>query len=304
MPILFRGNVFFKFFIFIILITQVSAVMAGPQVQNSDTQQAEIVGASYNRGKRSFAEGDFPLAVRYFNQVVELEKGSQVIHTPEAKDYIRQAQEKIRQTQTAGVSRASEYTINEGDTLFIYVLGEDELKQEVTVRPDGRISFPLAGDIPAEGLTFAQLKEELVQGLKGYIKFPEVSVSLRKMGGRKIIILGEVAYPGVYTPLGKTSLLEAIALAGGFNDSAVVSSVIVIRGGLLEPKGMRLNLNLNRPLLKADMSQNIYLQPEDIVFIPKKFIADVNYFVSQIIGPISSGSANIYTTQGLREKRW
>lgn len=180
-----------------------------------------------------------------------------------------------------------DYTIEEGDVLYISVWQEDDLKEEVIVRPDGRISFPLAGDVPALGLTFAQLKEELTKRLKEYIKYPVVSISLRKLGGKKVIILGEVGHPGVYSVAGKRTVLEAVARAKGFTPHAVTSSVILIRGGLQNPVGMR--LDLSRAIKKTDMSQNVSLQSEDIVYVPKRFIANVNYFVDQILGPIARG---------------
>jgi polysaccharide export outer membrane protein len=197
-----------------------------------------------------------------------------------------------------------EYTISIGDVLYITVWQED-LNQEVTVRPDGMISLTLVGDVQALGLTLPQLDTEITKRLQDYIRYPEVSVVLRKFGGQKVVVLGEVGFPGVYTTVSnKVTVLDAIALAGGFTQDAVVSSVIVIRGGLVNPKGIRLNLNLNRTLLKADLSQNLVLDSQDIVFVPKKFIADMNYVISQIIGPISSGAQSGFSLEKLRDARW
>ena len=200
---------------------------------------------------------------------------------------------------TDGKPEVQEYTIEERDVLYISVWQEDDLSHEVIVRPDGKISFPLAGDVPVSGLTFTQLKDELTERLKEYIRYPVVSISLRKFGGRKVIVLGEVTYPGVYTVTGKRTALEAIALASGFTPHAVPSSVILIRGGFQTPEGMR--LDLRRTINKTDMSQNIALQSEDIVYVPKKFIANVNYFVSQILGPISKGVWTLHGIESLKE---
>lgn len=181
-----------------------------------------------------------------------------------------------------------DYTIGTEDVLYIFVWQEEDLSEEVIVRPDGKISFPLAGDVPAAGLTFAQLKEELTKRLKDFVKYPVISVSLRKLGGKKIIVLGEVGRGGVYSVTGKCTVLEAIGMAGGFTPDAVLSSTMLIRGGLQNPKGMR--LNLTRAIGKVDMSQNVVLQAEDVIYVPKKFIANVNYAITQIIGPISQGA--------------
>ncbi|HDH53319.1 MAG TPA: hypothetical protein ENH24_02415 [Nitrospirae bacterium] len=191
-------------------------------------------------------------------------------------------------------SGVMDYAIDVGDVLYISVWQEDDLSQEVIVRPDGKISFPLAGDVPAFCLTFDQLREELSKRLKEYIRDPIVSISLRKMGGKKIIVLGEVGSPGVHAVRGRRTILEAIARAGGFTQHAVPSSVILIKGGLRRPEGIR--LDLSSAIKKTDMTQNVALQSEDIVYVPKKFIADVNYFVNQILGPIAK---TIWTWQGI-----
>jgi len=148
-------------------------------------------------------------------------------------------------------------------------------------------------------LTFSQLNEEITQRLKKYIKYPEVSVTLRRLGGKKVIVLGEVGSPGVCSVTGKRTVLEAIALTGGFTPHAVASSVILIRGGFQNPKGRR--LNLSRAIDKSDMTQNVALEPEDIIYVPKKFIANVNYALTQIIGPLSHGAAAVSDIRYLEE---
>ncbi|NOZ69759.1 MAG: polysaccharide export protein [Deferribacteres bacterium] len=152
------------------------------------------------------------------------------------------------------------------------------------VRPDGKISFPLAGDVPAVCLTFEMLREELVERLKQYVRDPIISISLKKTGDKKVIVLGEVNEPGVYYVSGQRTVLEAIARANGFTQHAVLSSVILLRGGPEHPEGIR--LDLNSAINKTDMTQNVALRSEDMVYVPRKFIADVNYFVTQFLEPI------------------
>ncbi len=114
-----------------------------------------------------------------------------------------------------------------------------------------------------------------------------------------MIVLGQVGYPGVYAVSGRRSLIEAIALAGGFTNDAVVSSVVLIRGGLAHPQGQR--ISLNKALNGKQNSSNIELQSEDIIFVPKKFISDVNYFVNTVLGPLVQGAYNLET---MRDKPW
>jgi polysaccharide export outer membrane protein len=259
----------------------------------------ELARQHYQKGNAYFEAGRYKEAQEEFQNALDLlaQREPAGIPQPAVPAEKTKVAEEFQTAQKP--PQASEYLIGKEDVLFISVWMNKDLDQEVIVRPDGIISFPLAGDIPAEGLTIPRLKKELTDRLKEYIKYPEVSISVRKLGGQKIIVLGEVASQGVYQGTGKRTVLEAIASAGGFTSNAVVSSVILIRGGFSKPKGIR--LNLNRVLLKADMSQNMYLEPQDIIYVPKKFVANVNYLVNQIIGPISQGA---YSTEKLRGAAW
>lgn len=196
-------------------------------------------------------------------------------------------------------AKAMDYIIGEADTLSITVWQNNDLNQEVVVRPDGKISFPLIDDIKAAGLTIPQLDADITDRLKEFIKYPEVSISLKSLGGKKIFVLGEVYSPGVYTITGDKNVIQAVTMAGGFTAHAVVNSVVLIQGGFTSPKGTR--LNLNRYLLGADPKQNIILKPDDIIFVPKKFVANMNYLINQIIGPIVKGA---YDNNALRDKKY
>lgn len=239
----------------------------------------------YKKGRKLYEQGKYKEASEAFEKALE-------VQAQEKKELVKTAREK---TEMPNVSQGiSEYIVGEEDALFISVWQNKDLDQEVVVRPDGKISFPLIGDIQASGLTISGLDDVITKALQEYIKYPDVSIIVRKLGGKKIIVLGEVTGPGVRSVTGRRTVLEAIALSGGFTNHAVTSSVILIRGGFTKPKGMR--LNLERAISKADMSQNVGLEPEDIVYVPKKFIANVNYFVTQIIGPIAQG---MYTAEKL-----
>jgi len=209
----------------------------------------------------------------------------------EAEEEFQKALSLIAQKENKPVPIIPEYVIGYDDVLYLTVWQDKDLSQEVTVQPDGRINFPLAGDILSVGLTITQVKKELTERLKEYIKNPVISLALRKVGGSRAIILGQIGSPGVYDIRVTTSVLELIALAKGFTSDAAVSSTILIRGAPGNPRGMR--LNLTRAIDKAALNQNIRLLPGDIVYIPKKFIADVNYFVSKFAG-ILDLSASAY----------
>jgi len=259
---------------------------------SQDVDYKEQARKHYQTGNIYYKQGDYKEAreefkrALYFTELAEKEDSQ-----------IKRKENAVKKKSPGVLKKSSDYVVGIGDALYISVWQNKDLDQEVIVRPDGMISFPLVGDLPAAGSTLSVLDEELTTRLEEYIKYPDVSISVRKMGGRKIITLGEVSSPGLYGVTGKCTILEAIALAGGFSRDAVVSSVILIRGGFNKPKGTR--INLNRAILKADMRYNVALGPEDIIYVPKKFIANVNYFVSQIIGPVAQGVYTVDTIKGL-----
>ena len=237
----------------------------------------------YQQGKYKEAQQEFEKALDLLNKK---EEPASVPAQPQAQPAPRP-----EKAQAAG---SQEYIIGQEDVLQISVWQNPDLNQEVIVRPDGRISFPLIGDVQAEGMTITALDKDITERLAEFVKVPEVSISIKKIGGKKIIVLGEVARPGVYAVSGSQSIIEAIGLAGGFTKDAVATSVILIRGGFENPQAKR--LNLSKVLNSADLRQNVRLQAEDIVFVPKKFIANVNYFLSEILDPISKGA---YTSSAL-----
>ncbi len=237
---------------------------------------------NYHIGEYYFSQGQFQTAEQYFERSRDMMARRQEVAS--GRDV---AMLEVRPAVRGG--GGLEYIIADGDVLHISVWENDDLDQEVVVRPDGRISFPLVGDLPARGRTIVELDEMLTEQLKEYIRVPEVSISIRKLGGSKVIILGEVGHPGVYAVSGSKTILEAVALAGGFTKDAVVNSIVLIRGGFENPQVQR--LNLKRPLLRGkDLKQNVALQSEDIVYVPRTFISDLGRVLLQIIEPTSRGA--------------
>lgn len=247
----------------------------------------------YELGNIYYQQGKFEEAQQEYQQAMDLLKNSELTKEKPAKtEPVISLVKKVK-----GKPSITEYKVSEDDVLKISVWQNPDLDQEVIVRPDGMISFPLIGDIIAKGLSITELSREVTSRLSEFVKSPQVSISLKKMGGSKVIVLGEIARPGVYTVTGSKSILEAIGQAGGFTRDAVPSSVILVRGGFVQPQPQRLNLSkalAGREVLR----QNISLQAEDILFVPKKFIADLNYFLSQILDPVSKG---VYTADQLRD---
>jgi polysaccharide export outer membrane protein len=174
----------------------------------------------------------------------------------------------------------------------------EELSAKEVVAPDGNIYLPLAGAVRASGLTLNQLRHRVKEKVADYVKNPEVSVTIKTFGGKKVIVLGEVNDPGVYRPTSKTSVLELISLAGGYTDDAVLKSVMLIRGSLDNPEVKV--LDINAVIKKGDVSQNLEVKPQDIVYVPKTIISDVNYFLTQLLGPLTSSSSAVGAIRAVR----
>jgi polysaccharide export outer membrane protein len=249
----------------------------------------------YKKGNIYYQQGMFKQAQDEYNKAIDVIKSRDAKALPQpASGQVQQPAEKKQTVALAGApvvqfSSATEYVIGDDDILKISVWQNPDLDQEAIVRPDGKISVPLIGDIIARGLTITQLDDDLTKRLSEYVRSPEVSISLQKIGGSKVVLLGEISKPGVYSMAGQKTLLEAIGMAGGFTRDAVSSSIVLIRGGLVNPRAER--INLSKALKGKDfIRQNIVLQAEDVVFVPKKFIADLNYFLTQILDPLSKGA--------------
>jgi polysaccharide export outer membrane protein len=178
--------------------------------------------------------------------------------------------------------KEQEYYIGIGDVLDISLWQIPDLsKPEVIVRPDGKISLPLISDVQAVGLTLTQLDEEITQRYTAYVRNPEVSVMIRKFGGGKVIVLGEVASPGVYSFTGDIRIVEALALAGDCTKYAVRNNVLIIRGDIHKSPTV-ISANILAFLKDAKLSENVLIQPQDVIFVPRSLIGNINTFLQEI----------------------
>lgn len=162
---------------------------------------------------------------------------------------------------------AEEYMIGPDDLLAVNVWREPEISRNVVVRPDGKISLPLVGDLRASGHTPAQLQDEIKAVLVNYLSSPEVTVIVQEARSQKFNILGEVEHPGAYPLSRSMTVLDAIAVAGGLRDFAKSSKIYVLR---VTGDGARTRLQFNyKEVIKGQgLSQNIELQPRDTVVVP------------------------------------
>lgn len=180
------------------------------------------------------------------------------------------ADKNAAETHPAGAPAAhsdDNYVIGANDVLAINVWKEPDVSRSVPVRSDGKISLPLVGELQAGGQTPRQLEQEIAKRLQNFISEPEVTVIVTESKSQKINILGMVARPGTYLLTGATTILDAVAMAGGFKDFAKQKSMYVLRAG---PDGAQKRLPFNyKDVIKGkNPEQNIRLQAGDTVVIP------------------------------------
>ncbi len=168
---------------------------------------------------------------------------------------------------SGGSTTPEDYVIGPGDVLTINVWQEPQISRSVIVRPDGRISLPLAGHLEASGLSPIKLQTKIMESLKPFLSNPEVTVMVDKVELPKFNILGEVFRPGSYDLMKGTSVLDAIALAGGFRDFAKVKDIYVLRRTGNE-SSVRLSFNYKEVTKGKKLSQNIELEPGDTIVVP------------------------------------
>ena len=159
------------------------------------------------------------------------------------------------------------YKIGSGDILEIITWKEPDFSREqVLVRIDGMITFPLLGDIQASGRTPLQIKNDIETGLKDFVDSPIVTVTVRNPGSQKFYILGEVRKTGEYVLIKHLTVLQAFALAGGFTDWASKKEIILFRKE--DGKDKIIRINYKNIVQGKDFSQNIELKADDTIIVP------------------------------------
>lgn len=168
---------------------------------------------------------------------------------------------------SGGVVHDDSYVIGASDVLAINVWKEPDVSRVIPVRSDGRISLPLAGELQAAGETPKQLEQEIGKRLASYISEPEVTVIVQESKSRRINILGMVTKPGSYLLSNSMTVLDAIAMAGGFKDFAKQKNIYVLRQGANGAQA-RLPFNYKDVIKGKNTNQNVQLEPGDTVVVP------------------------------------
>lgn len=163
-----------------------------------------------------------------------------------------------------------DYIIGPEDVLEITVWKNADLSKTVQVRPDGKLSLPLVGDVSAVGRSAGQLTQDISDRLKSYMENPTVSIVIREVNSYSIFVLGEVVRPGKYPLKSKTTLLQAITLAQGFTAVAARNKIVVFRLGKDAEGLTKIKASYDDIVLRDGTKQNIELKPGDQIVVPSE----------------------------------
>lgn len=194
---------------------------------------------------------------------------------------------------------AADYTLRAGDQLSIMITQEQDISTTTQnsnytpyqIRPDGKVSVPLVGEIEAQGMTVSQFTDTLRQGLSRYIVQPDVAVNIVKLGGVRVYVFGEVNKPGAYELTKSHRVMDAIGAANGFNWDTAKKKIFLIHQDNPEKA---IPINLNKMLQTGDMTENYEMREGDILYLTKN--SRISF--ARDIAPIFS---TVYTMQRIKD---
>jgi polysaccharide export outer membrane protein len=161
---------------------------------------------------------------------------------------------------------ASDYKLHAGDSITVSVWKELEPQRKVIIRPDGRFSFPLAGEVQAAGRSADEVRIDIEGKLKKYIPEAVVAVMVEDVSGNRVYVIGQVTKPGMYVMNPELTVLQALSLAGGGTPFAKLDQISVIRGTGTAQK--TLPFRYDQVIEGKSLQQNVTLQSGDVVLVP------------------------------------
>jgi polysaccharide export outer membrane protein len=177
-----------------------------------------------------------------------------------------------------------QYRLAPGDQLTMRAYYNPQLDEDVQVRPDGKISLSLIGELAAAGKTPTELSNEITKAYAQYFVKPTAVVLVRQFSGYRVFTSGELRTPGQFSLLtGASTVLDSIAASGGLTEDGTLRSVILIRRLPNQPRPLVAELNLADALSGDDPAQDVTLMPNDFVYVPRSGMADFNAAMQQYL---------------------
>jgi polysaccharide export outer membrane protein len=161
-------------------------------------------------------------------------------------------------------TNATDYKLVVGDKLRVEVYRDAQMSQSLQIRPDGKITLPLVGDVAAAGKTPAALRDTLTTSLKEFITNPVVTVIVIEAQPQTVSVIGEVNSPGTHPIKAQTTVIEALALAGGFKDFANTKNIVIQRATLTGVKSLKFNY---KDAIKSE-GKPMCVEPGDVIIVP------------------------------------
>jgi polysaccharide biosynthesis/export protein len=159
-----------------------------------------------------------------------------------------------------------DYLLGAGDIVEVSAWRSEDLSKVVVVRPDGRISLPLIGEIKAAGLTPLELRDKIIVILREFGETPEATIIVKEINSYVVYVLGEVSRPGRFQLNARTTIVQAIAMAGGLSEFASANKIVLLRK--LEGKDEERRTTINFNDIISGKMRNVWLQPWDTLIIP------------------------------------
>ncbi len=193
---------------------------------------------------------------------------SGVIPVAPKTSWVGQGGTAANQPTTPSAQRVNDdYVIGPSDVLAINVWKDPELTRNVAVRPDGKITLPLIGEMEVSGLTALDVQRLVTQRLKEYVAKPEVTVIVQEVKSRTYIVVGKIVKPGSYGLAKPTTVLEAIAIAGGFLEFAKVNKVYILRHQD-DGSEIKLRFEYKKVITQRNTDENVELRNGDTIVVP------------------------------------
>jgi protein involved in polysaccharide export with SLBB domain len=178
---------------------------------------------------------------------------------------------------------APEYRLGFGDVIEIKFFNNERFNETVAVRPDGRMTMERIGDIFIAGMTPSKLDSLITAKYAEFVRNPDVTVFVRQFGGYQVYVLGEVNAPGGYPLQRNMTILQALAAAGGFKDTAKRGSVMVLRPGEQKQiEALKVDLTATIRGHNQTNEKTLYVQAQDVIYVPKTLISSTSAFLKQV----------------------
>ena len=181
-------------------------------------------------------------------------------------------------------AQTTKYRVAPPDVLLISVRPEPGITREVLIRPDGRISFDLIGEVDVEGKTIEEVQKEINARIEQFIVHPDVTVILQQSSSRVYFVLGEVMRPGTYPLIGHVTAVQALGGAGGGTRFSSLGNARLVRPS--EGRGLRYHVDFTAITRSGDAATNYELQPGDVIYVPPTISAKIGFAIGVIFFPI------------------